>query len=186
MKYIVMESKRSYAILLDEDGRFVTAANLRYEVGQIVENPVLMVDSSGHRMRRRGLAAALAALLVVLILLLAGILWYQNFSTPYASVYFSVNPEVEAEINESGRVIDLEGRNGDGEDLIEDYHFWGKEKEEVISDLVSRARDMGYLTGGDTVLLRIDTPDDASFAEYESDLRGATAAFRIRLITCHF
>ena len=29
MKYIVMEVKRSYAVLLDEGGRFVTAANLR-------------------------------------------------------------------------------------------------------------------------------------------------------------
>ena len=55
MKYIVMEVKRSYAVLLDEDGRFVTAANLRYEVGQIVENPVLMIDSGDNQKKKKRL-----------------------------------------------------------------------------------------------------------------------------------
>ena len=42
MKYVVMECHTAYAILMDEDSRFVKAANLNYEVGQTVENPVLM------------------------------------------------------------------------------------------------------------------------------------------------
>lgn len=42
MKYMVMECRPSYAILLDEEGCFKKAANLHYEVGQIVEEPVLM------------------------------------------------------------------------------------------------------------------------------------------------
>ena len=44
MKYMVMECRPSYAILLDEEGCFKKAANLHYEVGQIVEDPVLMRD----------------------------------------------------------------------------------------------------------------------------------------------
>ena len=31
MKYIVMECHPSFAVLLDEDGRFIKAANLNYE-----------------------------------------------------------------------------------------------------------------------------------------------------------
>ena len=44
MSYIVMECHSSYAILLDEEGRFLKAANLHYEVGQTVYDPVLMRD----------------------------------------------------------------------------------------------------------------------------------------------
>ena len=40
MSYIVMECHSSYAILLDEEGRFLKAANLHYQVGQKVCDPV--------------------------------------------------------------------------------------------------------------------------------------------------
>ena len=32
MKYLVMECHLSYAILLDEEGRFLPAANLNYQI----------------------------------------------------------------------------------------------------------------------------------------------------------
>lgn len=44
MKYIVMECHFSYAVLLDEDGKFVKAANRSYQVGQTVYDPVLVGD----------------------------------------------------------------------------------------------------------------------------------------------
>ena len=62
MKYMVMECRPSYAILLDEEGCFKKAANLHYEVGQIVEEPVLMRDGAaapgGFPVWVRGTAAA--------------------------------------------------------------------------------------------------------------------------------
>ena len=42
MKYIVMECHFSYAILLDEEGRFLKAAYRGYQVGQSVYDPVLV------------------------------------------------------------------------------------------------------------------------------------------------
>ncbi len=42
MKYIVMECHYSYAVLLDEKGRFVKAANFGYVVGQVVTDPILI------------------------------------------------------------------------------------------------------------------------------------------------
>ena len=33
MNYLVMETHPAYAVLLDEEGRFLKAANLRYQVG---------------------------------------------------------------------------------------------------------------------------------------------------------
>ena len=44
MSYVVMECHPGYVVLLDEEGRFLKAANLRYEVGQTVYDPVLMKE----------------------------------------------------------------------------------------------------------------------------------------------
>ena len=104
MKYIVMECHMSYAVLLDEEGRFRKAANLHYETGETVTNPVLMQEDerkslSPARMARRGAAAAGACLL--LFLLAGG--YYRSYLAPYTSVllasceYFTVH---EMEISE--------------------------------------------------------------------------------------
>ena len=45
MSYLVMECHPGYVILLDEEGRFLKAANLRYETGQTVYDPVLMKET---------------------------------------------------------------------------------------------------------------------------------------------
>ena len=33
MKYLVLETHSAYAVVLDEEGRFLKAANLHYQVG---------------------------------------------------------------------------------------------------------------------------------------------------------
>ena len=45
MSYLVMECHPGYAVLLDEEGRFLKAANLRYETGQTVYDPCLLYTS---------------------------------------------------------------------------------------------------------------------------------------------
>ena len=40
MKYLVMETHPAYAVVLDEQGRFLKAANLHYQVGETVEEVV--------------------------------------------------------------------------------------------------------------------------------------------------
>ena len=62
MNYMVMECHPSYVVLLDEEGRFLKAANLHYETGQIVHDPVLMKEEPAKqrnlmRWARRGHAA---------------------------------------------------------------------------------------------------------------------------------
>ena len=40
MSYLVMEVHPAYAVVLDEEGRFLKAANLRYQVGDTVRDIV--------------------------------------------------------------------------------------------------------------------------------------------------
>ena len=70
MKYIVMECRPSYAIVLDEEGRFLRTANLRYEVGQTVEHVVLMREQKALSVRLRVLAGAAGAAAACLALTL--------------------------------------------------------------------------------------------------------------------
>ena len=70
MSYLVMECRRSYAVLLDQEGRFVKAANLRYEVGQTVFDPVLLEEPAPKLKLLPwigGGAAGLAALAAALV-----------------------------------------------------------------------------------------------------------------------
>ena len=171
MKYMVMECRPSYAILLDEEGCFKKAANLRYEVGQIVEEPVLMRDRGaapgGFVAWVRGAAAAAAACLVLLL----GAGYYQNYMRPSAFIHMAVNPKVQMDINRRGTVIEVSGENQDGEALISGYSARGKEKVEAAEELLERAMEMGFLKDGGTVSFAIDAPDEDIFQEYGVELR---------------
>ena len=47
MKYLVLETHPAYAILLDQTGRFVKAANRHYQVGETVQNVLELRDVPG-------------------------------------------------------------------------------------------------------------------------------------------
>lgn len=44
MKYLIMECHMAYAVVLDEDGSFLKAANMDYEVGQTVDTIMEIVE----------------------------------------------------------------------------------------------------------------------------------------------
>ena len=165
-----MECHPSYAVLLDEEGRFLKAANLRYEMGQTVYAPVLMKETpkrQRHTMRWISSIAAAAAC----FLLFFGISHYQNYLQPYSSIYLTINPEVQMDLNRRGIVVKLSGANEDGEILLEGYDGKGKDKVIVADELIDRAIEMGFLSEGGKVSFSIDSPDEALFQEYGTELR---------------
>ena len=171
MKYIVMECHPSYAVLLDEEGRFLKAANLHYEVGQTVCEPVLMREDPPKqkqimRWARSGFAAVAAC-----FLLLIGLNYYRSTLTAYSSIYLTINPEVQMDLNRKGAVIRLEGINQDGAVLLEDYEYKGKDRLTVADDLIERAIDMGFLSEGGQVSFSIDAPDEALVQKYGEELQ---------------
>lgn len=170
MNYMVMECHPGYVILLDEDGRFRKAANLHYEVGQTVQNPVFMNEETKNRRRMAGWVSGIAAM-AACILLAFGFGYYQNYMAPYSSILLSINPMVEMELNKQGKVIGLSGSNEDGKQLLEGYDGIHKDKITVADELIDRAIAMGFLSEGGQVSFSIDTPDQAMFQEYGLELR---------------
>ena len=172
MKYMVMECHTGYAVLLDEEGRFWKAADLHYEVGQTVENPVLMKQPqpSGRRRITRLVSNTVAAAAACLFLIF-GFSYYQNYLRIYSSIYLSINPEVQMDLNRYGNVVRLTGTNEDGARLLEGYNGRGKDKLTVADELIDRAIEMGFLSEGGQVSFFIDSPEDALFQEYGTELR---------------
>ena len=172
MKYMVMECHTGYAVLLDEEGRFWKAADLHYEVGQTVENPLLMKQPqpSGRRRITRLVSSTVAAAAACLFLIF-GFSYYQNYLRIYSSIYLSINPEVQMDLNRYGNVVRLTGTNEDGAKLLEGYSGRGKDKLTVADELIDRAIEMGFLSEGGQVSFFIDSPEDALFQEYGTELR---------------
>ena len=157
MKYLVMEARPSYAILLDEEGRFVRAANLHYEPGQTVEHIVPMrtraPKSKGVLIWLPGMLAAACLVLMAAVLLRAPI-------TPYASVYLTINPQVRIDVDRKSMTQGLEGVNPDGQDLVEGYDWKGKHLDQVTDELIDRAVDMGYLAPGGAITIDLEAEDE--------------------------
>ena len=177
MSYMVMECHPGYVILLDEEGRFLRAANFRYEIGQTVYDPVLMKESADMERRKiRTIYSALAAIAACLIMVF-GISSYQNYIQPYSYIYMSINPEVQIDLNRGGTVVGLSGKNEDGEKLIEGYSGNGKDKVTVADELIDRAMEMGFLSDGGNVSFAIDSPEDELYKEYEEELSAGVAEY---------
>ena len=171
MSYLVMECHPGYAVLLDEDGRFLKAANLRYEVGQTVYDPVLMKETTERqRHTMRWISSGIAAI-AACFLLFFGIHYYQKYLQPYSSIYLTINPTVQMDLNRQGTIVRLTGINEDGKALLEGYDSKGKDKVTVADELIDRAIEMGFLSEGGQVSFSIDSPDDALFQEYGTELR---------------
>ena len=171
MKYLVLETHPGYAVLLDEEGRFVRAANFRYRIGEQVENAVLMREPEK---KRRWLPAAGGAAAACIALGFAGYFGYYapNF-TVYGSLTMEINPSVEMALSETGRVLGLTGLNPDGEALVEGYDYRGRRRDEAAEELVSRAIDMGFLSGGEAVTISVRSRDGGWQADTEAGTRAA-------------
>ena len=88
MSYLVMECHPGYAVLLDEEGRFLKAANLRYKIGQTVYDPVLMKETpEKERHTIRWVSSGIAAI-AACFLLFFGFSYYQNYVPVQKICYF--------------------------------------------------------------------------------------------------
>ena len=170
MNYIVMECHSSYAVLLDEEGRFLKAANLHYEVGQTVYDPVLMREKPEKGFRPVRWVTGGAAAIAACFLMLFGVNYYQNHMASYSSIYLTINPEVQMTLNRQGEVLKLQGTNEDGRTLLEGYDGKGKDKVTVTDELIDRAIEMGFLSEGGLVSFSIDAPEEAVLQEYSKEL----------------
>ena len=147
MTYLVMECHPSYAIVLDNEGRMIKAANLGYQEGQVVGEIIARQAPKAPILFR--LAPLAAAACLCLAVLGGGA--YGAYGMPYGTVEVRINPDVKMSVSYMDRVVGLEGVNEDGKKLIDQVSYKGRDSEYMTGILVERAMEMGYLTEGGTV-----------------------------------
>jgi len=158
MSYLVMECHLGYAVVLDKNGRFIKVANLNYEIGQTVSSVMEIKEPESSRKTTSSTkqwifsAVALAASLSIIV-----IGTWQFLLMPYGSVRMQINPDVLITVDRMDYVIDLEGLNEDGEDLINDYRFKWKKIDRVTDEMAEQAIDMGYLSDGGNIHLIVES-----------------------------
>ena len=170
MNYLVMEVHPAYAVVMDEEGRFLKTANLHYQVGDTVQNIVELRRPREKTTIPWKPLSGLASLVACLCLVIFG--WYQPNFTPYGALRIQINPDVELTLSRTDRVLDVAGLNEDGEVLAAGYDYRGKDRETVTEELVERAIDLGYLSDGDTVAITVTSSD----ADWQSKEEQATQA----------
>ena len=84
MTYLILESRAAYCVALGEDGRCVKCANMRYEVGDRVENIVELKMPERRDSRRVIRMASLCAGLAACVCI-AFFGWYQPNYAPTAA-----------------------------------------------------------------------------------------------------
>ena len=169
MTYLVMETHPAYAVLLDEKGRYLKAANMRYQVGDTVQNIIELQYPVRQNRKVLAFLSSAAALAACLCLFFFG--YYQPNYTPYGMLRLRINPDVSMTISKTERILELDALNEDGERLIENYDYHGKDRDIVTEELVERAMDMGYLSDGDTIAISVNSSDEEWGRQEEEQTR---------------
>lgn len=165
MEYLVMECHKSYAVVLDHQGRFKKVANLGYQVGQEVADVVELREPGSYGVLRwQPLLSAAACLCIVFL----GV--WQMALLSMGTVLIQINPQIRLSVNRMERVISAEALNADGAKVLFDYHAFGKTVEQVTQELSDRAADMGYLHDGGQVHLTVDSQNAQWKAQTETRL----------------
>jgi hypothetical protein len=170
MKYIVMECHEGYAVLMDEESRFVNAANLHYEVGQSVTDPIIMNEE--HTARRITFTAGklIAAAACLVIFASAGSIYYSRNLKPHSTVLISSDANIKLEVNKKGKVLHIVSDSEIGKEILKEYNGKGKDKLTVANEIIELEKEKGIISDGDTVDVYISSDNSNDYRSIKSDL----------------
>lgn len=157
MKYLVMEVHPAYAIVLDEEGRFLKVANFHYQVGDRIDKIVpLRQQSNTVRFISKAFAGIAAAAACIAVLYTG---YYQPNYAAYGTMQIEINPQIELTLSKNEKVLDMQGLNADGQALLQDYSYRGKDRQTATDELIQRSVEMGYLAQGGDIWITVYSSD---------------------------
>ena len=162
MKYMVLETNRDFSVVLDESGRFIKASNNNYEVGQTVDSIVEYTPKLRIIFNTRQFIAIAGSVAACLFIALS--LYFfsstNNLHESFMSVYLTINPEIKLEVNEDRQVIQHSSLDSAGAAFLYGYRCEPEDVVVVLENLIMRAIDMGYLSEGGNIFIRLNSSDE--------------------------
>ena len=158
MKYLVMECHPAYAVVLAEDGRFLRVANMRYQVGQQLDDVFGLEQPKAATVVIWKKAAEIAAAAACFCLVVLGM--WQMVLVPCGTVRMQINPDVAITVNRLDYVTAVDGLNEDGKQVVQGYSTAFKKLDTVTDQLADRAVEMGYLQDGGRITLTVESDSE--------------------------
>lgn len=123
---------------------------------QIKEKPVARMmrhDEITSQKKPKTLVEKLIPLAAAAILLVMFGTWQHQYLAADTEIYMDINPSIEIVTNRKSQVIDIKAGNMEGEDLIENLSYKGKDYLEVTGELLDELILSGYLGEARELLL---------------------------------
>ncbi len=133
MKGMIADIKGKKAVMLAENGEFITIPNKDYFVGQTVN---CRLHSYKHP------AAYAAAAAVAAVMCIGG---HSAYYMPVSTIDIDINPSIRIEINVFDRVIDIVPLNDDADRLLSVCDKKGGAIDECLDEIIEQSYAMGYL-----------------------------------------
>jgi hypothetical protein len=141
MKAIVIEVNDKYVLAMNKHGEFIKIrdnGNFNFEVGHEIDTSEYYIPV----MRQLTRIGSMAAILLLMFGILFGA---YSYSAPYSFVNIDINPSLEATANRYDRIINMEGLNDDGKNLLLSIDCKNKKIEDGIKSILDSAANNGYL-----------------------------------------
>jgi len=140
VKGIVVDLNNKYAVVLSKKGEFIRVKNN----GKIIIGQEIDVGSKVVNCDFKALSKVLSIAAAFLLILGISIGVYA-YSMPYNYVNIDINPSMEFTVNIFNVVLDAEGLNNDGKELLEKYGYKHLKIDKVIGEFIKAAVDEGFL-----------------------------------------
>ncbi|NIK13083.1 anti-sigma-I factor RsgI family protein [Alkalibacillus almallahensis] len=168
MKGIVVERKKRYAIVMTAEGGFYkTKIDSSYTIGEEVQFTPLNEQSGLWSILRSYVSSpqlkAAAAILLCLAIIYPLLSWTNGSSETYAYVNIDINPSFSFEVNDSYQIINAQGLNEDGSELLSEMgDLQGESLQEISTSIVTLSQEKGYLDVDRNILLGVNYASNQS------------------------
>jgi len=139
-KGILLEVEGRTGIVLTPSGEF---RRVRLPAGELAVGDEIPVSETESRIRDRASGWVTAAAAVLLALLVG--YWQWNLTRPAALVMIDINPSVQLTVNGRSQVIQAEGLNEDGREVLAEVVWRRQPVEDVAAAIAARAVALGKL-----------------------------------------
>jgi hypothetical protein len=146
MKAVVLEISENEATVMTHDGDIIGIRNKNYDIGQEINIKRASADLYAKIYKFTPIIAAAAAAVVMIA---GGAGLYFN---PYGTVSLDINPSIEYTINRFDRVLEVNGMNDDGSDILASINtdrLINRNIEDAVDATIEQIEADGYITDED-------------------------------------
>lgn len=167
----ILELKRSFAVVMTEDCRFVYVKRQEEMfVGQQIRfSEKDIFKSRKNILKYTKLVACFFIVIFVSSISMSSLKIYSNENV-YAYVDIDINPSLEVSIDKNNKVLSAKFINEDGKVLLQDLDLKGKTLEVAIDEIINKARDNGYIKSEIDNYILISASLNPESIEYKNNL----------------